>query len=63
MRIEQFDQLGEIGQRPRQTVDLVDDDDVDLAGADIIQQLLKVGAVGGPAGIPAIVKREIPVAA
>ena len=29
MRIEQFDQLGEVGQRPRQTVDLVDDDDVE----------------------------------
>src|SRR5258706_2604148 len=36
MRIEQFDQLGEVGQRPRQTVDLVDDDDVDLPGANII---------------------------
>ena len=55
MRIEQFDQLGEVGQRPRQTVDLVDDDDVDLPGANIIQQLLKVGAVGGPAGIPAVI--------
>src|SRR5260370_15774549 len=31
----------EVGQRPRQTVDLVDDDDVDLPGANIIQQLLK----------------------
>ena len=55
MRIEQFDQLGEVGQRSRQTVDLVDDDDVDLPGANIIQQLLKVGAVGGPAGVSAIV--------
>ena len=55
MRIEQFDQLGEVGQRPRQTIDLVDDDDVDLAGADIVQQLLKVGAVGGAAGVPPIV--------
>ena len=27
MGIEQFDQLGEIRQRPRQAVDLVDDDD------------------------------------
>jgi len=52
MRIEQFDQLGEVGQRPRQTVDLVDDDDVDLPGANIIQQLLKVGAVGGPPEYP-----------
>ena len=55
MRIEQLDQLGEVGQRPCQTVDLVDDDDVDLPGADIIQQLLKVGAVRGSAGIPAVI--------
>ena len=55
MRIEQLDQLGEVGQRPCQTVDLVDDDDVDLAGADIVQQLLKVGTVSGPAGVSAIV--------
>src|SRR5882757_9102199 len=55
MRIEQLDQFGEVRQRPRQTIDLVDDDDVDLAGADIVQQLLKVGTVGGPAGVSAIV--------
>ena len=55
MRIEQLDQFGEVRQRPRQTVDLVDNDDVDLPGADIVQQLLKVGTVGGPAGVPAIV--------
>ena len=40
---------------PRQAVDLVDDDDVDLPGADIVQQLLKVGTIGGTAGVPAIV--------
>src|SRR5882757_7852448 len=55
MRIEQLDQFGEVRQRPRQTIDLVDDDDVDLAGADIVQQLLKVRSVGGPAGVSAIV--------
>ena len=55
MGIEQLDQLGEVGKRPRQTVDLVDDDDVDLAGADIVQQSLQVGTVGGPTGISAIV--------
>jgi len=53
--IEQFNQLGEVGQGPRQAVDLVDDDDVDLPGANIVQQLLKVGAVGGAAGVPPIV--------
>ena len=55
MGIEEFDQLGEVRQRPRQAVDLVDDDDVNLPGADIVQQLLKVGAVGGPAGVSPIV--------
>src|SRR3984893_8487374 len=50
MGIEQLNQLGEVGQRPRQAVDLVDDDDVNLPGADIVQQLLKVGTLGGPAG-------------
>jgi hypothetical protein len=53
--IEQFNQLGEVRQRPRQAVDLVDNDDVDLPGPDIIQQPLQVGTVGGPAGVPAIV--------
>jgi hypothetical protein len=37
--IEQFDQFGEVRQGPRQTIDLVDDDDVD-PGADVVQQLL-----------------------
>ena len=55
MGIEQLDQLGEIRQRPRQAVDLVDDDDVDLPGADIVQQPLQVGTVGRPAGVSAIV--------
>src|SRR6202011_1465800 len=55
MGIKQLDQFGEVRQRPRQAVDLVDDDDVNLAGADIIQQSLKVGAVGGPAGVSPIV--------
>ena len=53
--IEQFDQLGEVRQRPSQTVDLVDDDDVDLPGADVVQQSLQVGAIGRPAGVSAIV--------
>ena len=43
--IKQLDQLGEVGKRPRQTVYLVDDDDVDLAGADIVQQPLQVRPV------------------
>ena len=55
MGIEQLDQLGEVRERPRKTVDLVDNDDVDLAGADVLQQLLKVGTIGGPAGVPSII--------
>ena len=31
--IERLDQLGEVGKRPRQPVDLVDDDHVDLSRA------------------------------
>ena len=33
--VEHLDDLGEVGQRPGQAVDLVDHDDVDLAGADV----------------------------
>src|SRR5713101_3988121 len=55
MGIEQLDQLGEISQGPRQAVDLVDDDYVNLLGADILQQPLQIGTVGGPARVPPIV--------
>ena len=55
MGIEQFDQLGEVCQRPRQPVDLVDNDNVNFPGSDVIQELLQVGALGGPARIPAVI--------
>ena len=55
MLIEKFDQLGKIGERTGQTIDLIDDDDVDLAGADIIQQTLEGGAVGIATGEAAII--------
>jgi len=45
MGIEQFDQFCEVGQRSGQPVDLIDDDDVDLAGSDIVQQPLQVRTV------------------
>ena len=32
MGIEQFDQLGKIGQGARQAIDLVDDNDIDAVG-------------------------------
>src|SRR6266481_10004717 len=55
MRIEQLDQFGEVRQRPCQTVDLVDNDDVNLPGADIVQQSLQVRTVSRPARVSAIV--------
>jgi hypothetical protein len=49
MLVEQLDQLGEICQRPGEAVDLVDNDDVDLAGLYVLQQPLR----GGPVGVAA----------
>src|SRR5277367_4683621 len=37
-------------QRSRQAIDLVDDDDVKLPRADIVQQSLQVGTIGRPTG-------------
>ena len=54
MGIEQFDQFDEVRQGPRQTIDLVDDDDVD-PGADVVQQSLQVGPVGRSTGVSAVV--------
>ena len=53
--IEQLDQLGEVRQRAGQTVDLVDDDDVDLPGPHVLKQPLQRRAVGIAAGEAAIV--------
>ncbi len=55
MGIEQLDELGEIGKRAGKAVDLVDQDDLDLAGADIVQELLQSRAVERGAGERAIV--------
>src|SRR5712671_6785552 len=41
MLVEQLDQLGKIGERAGQPVDLVDHDDVDLAGPDVGEELLQ----------------------
>jgi hypothetical protein len=41
VRIEQFDELGEIGERAGQAVDLVDDDDLNLARLNVRQQALQ----------------------
>jgi hypothetical protein len=46
MGIKKLDQLGEVGKRSRQPVYLIDDDDVDLAGADVVKQSLEIRPVG-----------------
>jgi hypothetical protein len=53
--IEEFDQFGKVGKRSRQTVDLVDDDDIDSPGADVGQQPLEVRSVGRPTRVAAVV--------
>ena len=54
MGIEQFDQLGKIGQGARQAIDLVDDNDIDPVGANVIEELLQGRAVSGSARKAAI---------
>ena len=53
--VEELDQPGKIGERAGQPVDLVDDDDVDPAGSDIVKQALQRGAFEIATGEPAIV--------
>ena len=45
MGVEQFDQLREVGQRTRQPVDLIDDDDVDPSGNNIRKNPLQCRAI------------------
>jgi hypothetical protein len=47
--------LGKIGQGARQAIDLVDDNDIDAVGANVIEEMLQGRAVGGSAGEAAIV--------
>ena len=46
MRIEQFDQLGKIGQRTGQAIDLVDNNDINFVSSDVGKKLLQSRAVG-----------------
>ena len=55
MGIEQFDQLGEIGQGARQAIDFVDNNDIDPVGSNVIEELLQGRAVGGSARETAVV--------
>ena len=45
MLIEEFNQLGEVGKRPCQAIDLVDHNNVDQAFPDILHQALQGGAL------------------
>jgi hypothetical protein len=55
--VEELDELCEISQRTGQPVDLVDDDHIDLAGFDILEEPLQGRAVQGAAGEAAVVIR------
>ena len=55
--IEDLDDLGEVGQRAGQPVDLVDHHNVDLAGRDVGQQTLQGRPLHGAAGEAAVVVR------
>ena len=52
MRVEHVDDLGEVGERAGEAVDLVDDDDLNLAGLDVRQQPLQGRALHRAAGKP-----------
>lgn len=56
MRVEEFDQLGEIGERSGETVDLVDDNYIDTSFADAIEQTLQRRTIGGAARMAAVVE-------
>ena len=55
MGVEDVDDLGEIRQRSGQPVNLVDDDDLNLAGRDVFQQPLEGRALHRAAGEAAVI--------
>ena len=55
MALEDLDDAGEIAERARQPVDLVDDDHVDAAALDVAQQPLQPRALHRAAGEAAVV--------
>jgi len=54
-RIEDLDDLGKIGQRTGQPVDLVDDDRIDATRRDVVKQPLQSRPIRRRAGEPAVV--------
>src|SRR5208283_2651218 len=55
MGVERLDQLGEVGERSSQPIDLINDDDVDPSGLHIDEQFLQSGPIHRAAGKAAIV--------
>jgi hypothetical protein len=55
MLIKEFDELGEVGERAGQAIDLVDHDDVDPPLSDVGQESLQGRAVQGATREAAIV--------
>ena len=55
MGVKQLHELGEVGERPGQAIDLVDDHNVDPALSDVSEQLLQAGSVQAAAGEAAVV--------
>jgi hypothetical protein len=56
MFVEHFDQLCEVGEGAGETVDLVDNDNVELASSDLVQQILQGRAIQRSAGQAAVVE-------
>ena len=55
VRIEDVDDLGEIGKRPGQAVDLVDNDDLNLPGLNVLQKPLERRPLHRTAGQAAVI--------
>ena len=55
MLVEHLDQLGEVGERAGQPIDLIDDDDVDPSCLNIGEQLLQRWPIHRTAGKAAVV--------
>jgi hypothetical protein len=53
--IESFDDLGKVGEAPRQAVNLIYDNDVHFLGFDVFQQTLQCRPLHGPTGVSTIV--------
>ena len=56
MLVEDLGQFGEVGERAGQAIDLVDDDDVELASPHQVHQLLKAWTVHVAAGEATVVE-------